>query len=164
MSLQFVHPSREDAWDMTRNEKICLMFLMNAASALEDAKETLADRMKRIDGGPELMQTVADGCLKLLTEVRMTIPDRQRTSLANTAKDYEMRMVPKFTPSTTNVVVQKEDFRQLVDAAQIKCRECADTNDESRRCELFRLLQIAIPLDTYDSTFLCPYNMAKWEN
>jgi len=164
MAEQFVHPSREDAWDMTRREKSSLIFLMNATSAWVEAKDDLAERLTHIDGGPELMQTLVDGLIKLLTEIRMTIPVRQRTSLANTAKDYEMRMVPKMTPSKTNVVVEKEDFRELVNAAQVKCTECAELNENKKTCELFRLLQVVLPLDAYDTTFLCPYNRAEWEN
>ena len=164
MSQQFLNPSREDAKDMTRMEKACLTFLMNAASALMEAKDDLAERLKMIDGGQELMDTVADGAMKLLTEVRMTIPERQRTSLANTAKDYEMRLIPKMTPSKTCVVVQKEDFRSLVDAAQVKCSDCTELNENCGNCDLFRLLQTVLPLDAYDTTFLCPYNRAEWEN
>ena len=164
MKELFVHPTRPDAKDMTRDEKACLTFLMNAASALMDAQGDLAERLKMIDGGPELMKTVAEGSVKLLTELRMTIPERQRTSLANTAKDYEMRLVPKMTPSKICVIVQKEDFRELVNAAQVQCRECAELNEDCGKCKLFRLLQVILPLDSYDTTFLCPYNMAEWEN
>jgi len=164
MSRQFVNPSRSDAKDLTRREKACLTFLMNAASALMEAKDDLSDRLTMIDGGQELMDTVANGAVKLLTEVRMTIPERQRTSLANTAKDYEMRLVPKMTPSKTCVVVQKEDFRHMVDAAQVKCRDCTEMNEDCHKCELFQLLQVVLPLEAYDTTFLCPYNTAEWEN
>lgn len=164
MKEQFVHPSRADAKDMTRNEKACLTFLMNATSALVEAQDDLAERLKMIDGGTELMRTVAEGSVKLLTELRMTIPERQRTSLANTAKDYEMRLVPKMTPSKVCVVMQKEDFRELVNAAQVQCKDCAELNEDCGKCKLFRLLQIVLPLDSYDTTFLCPYNMAEWEN
>lgn len=162
--MKFVHPSREDAWDLNRKEKTCLMFLMNAASSLVEAKTDLADRLKHIDGGAELMEQVADGSVKLLTEVRKTIPERQRTSLANTVTDYEMRLVPRLTPSKTNVVVAKEDFRSLVDAAQTKCQDCTELNEDCGKCDLFRLLQVVLPLDAYDTTFLCPYNRAEWEN
>ena len=161
---RFVNPSRADAWDMTRTEKCSLTYLANAASTLVDAKKDLADRLGRIEGGTERMNMLADECVKLLTEVRMTIPERQRTSLSNTVKDFEMRMVPKMTPSKTNVIVEKEDFRSLVDAAQYRCKNCADLNAESRNCDLFRLLQVILPLEGYDSTILCPYNRAEWEN
>ena len=164
MGQKFVYPSREDARDLTRNEKSSLTHLMNATSSLNEAKDDLAERLKMIDGGPELMDQLAAGSVKLLTEIRMTIPERQRNSLANTAKDYEMRLVPKFTPSTTNVIVPKEEFRNLVDAAQVKCVDCMEPNENKHRCELFKLLQVVLPLEAYDTTFLCPYNRAEWEN
>ena len=164
MSSHFVNPSRPDAKDMTRPEKAALTFLMNVASAFADAREDLRDRLQMIEGGQELMDTIADGSIKLLTEIRMTIPEKQRTSLANTAKDYEMRLVPKMTPSKTCVVVQKEDFRSLVDAAQARCNLCTDMNEDKEKCSLFQLLKIVLPLDAYDTTLLCPYNRAEWEN
>ena len=160
----FVHPSRDDAWDLTRNEKSSLMFLMNAASAWNEAKIDLESRASKIDGGMELLNRIAEDSVKLLTELRMTVPERQRNSLANTAQDYEMRLVPKFTPSSHNVLLQKEDFRALVDAAQEKCGNCAEMNEDSCKCKLFNLLQVVLPLDDYHTTFLCPYNRAEWEN
>lgn len=162
--MRFENPSRPDAWDMTRTEKTSLTFLMNAAASLNEAKEDLAERLKKIDGGPELMDQLAEGSIKLLNEVRMTIPERQRQSLANTACDYEMRLVPKMTPRTTNVIVQKEEFRSLVDAAQVRCTSCAEMNENKGQCDLFRLLQVVLPLEAYDTTLLCPYNRAEWEN
>ena len=161
---RFTHPSRPDAKDLTRPEKISLTFMMNAVSALMEAKDDLRERLKMIDGGQELMDTIADGSLKLLTELRMTIPERQRRSLANTANDYEMRLVPKATPHSVCAIVQKEDFRALVDAAQAKCMDCMELNEDCGKCELFRLLQVVVPLEAYDTTILCPYNKAEWEN
>ena len=160
----FVHPSRADAWDMTRNEKISLMFLMNTVSALQEAKKDLAARLTQIEHGEERMAALAKESMDLLTEIRQTVPERQRNSLANTATDYEMRLLPKMTPRKTSVVVEKEDFRQLVDAAQTQCRECTEDNEACRQCKLYQLLTVVLPLDRYDGTFLCPYNMAEWSN
>ena len=164
MVERFVVPSREDAWDITRNEKIALMFLMNATSAIQDSVSDLAKRLEKIDGGEQMMKELAELSVKLLTEIRRTIPEDQRASLNNVSKDMEMRLVPKMTPSKTTVLVQKEDFRALVDAAQVKCRECADDSEQCKGCGLFKLLKVVVPLETYEGTFLCPYNMAGWAN
>ncbi len=164
MAVKFVVPSRDDAWDVTRQEKMSILFLMNTVSAMMDSRDELKDRVSRIDGGAELMDTMVDSSEKLLTEIRRTIPEDQRVSINNISKDMEMRMVPKMTPTKTTVMVQKEEFRQLVDAAQVKCRDCAEDNVQCRECGLFRLLKVVLPLDSYDGTFLCPYNMAGWEN
>jgi len=164
--MKFTIPSRADAWDMTRREKAALTFLMNLTSSLVDAQDDLADRLTKIDGGSELMKQLADGSVKLLTEVRRTIPEKQRTSLANTAADMEMRLQPKMTPSKTCVVMQKEDFRTLVDSAQTACTECVRDSEECRECKLFNLLVTVLPLDSYDGTSLCPYSklIHQWEN
>jgi len=164
MAQRFVIPSREDAWDVTRQEKMSILFLMNTVSSMMDSREELKDRTSRIDGGAELMDTMVESADKLLMELRRTIPEDQRVSINNISKDMEMRMVPKMTPSKTTVLVQKEDFRQLVDAAQVKCRECTDDSEQCKACGLFRLLKVVVPLERYDGTFLCPYNMAGWEN
>lgn len=164
MAERFVVPSREDAWDITRNEKVAMMFLMNATSAIQDSVDDLKKRLEKIEDGEQMMKDLAELSVKVLTEIRRTIPEDQRASLNNVSKDMEMRLVPKMTPSKTTVVVQKEDFRQLVDAAQVKCRECTDDSDQSMKCGLCKLLKVVVPLETYDGTFLCPYNMAGWEN
>lgn len=160
----FARPSREDAWDLTRNEKSAMLFLMNTVSELAEAKDKLAYRISKVDGGTETIDRLVTDSMELLERVRETIPERQRISLVNTAKDYQIRLIPKFTPSTHNVVVMKEDFRQLVDAAQIKCRECVDDYKECRKCKLFKLLTVILPLEAYDVTSLCPYNLAEWAN
>ena len=164
MNQQFKNPSRSDAVGLTRQEKTSLMFLMNLVSSLIFAKEDLSDRLNMIENGHELMDMISDGSMKLLTEIRMTIPEKQRASISNVAKDYEMRLVPKMTPSKISVVVDKEDFRCLVDAAQVKCQDCTELNEDCWKCNLFQLLQNVIPLEAYDTTFLCPYNRAEWEN
>lgn len=164
MMRNFAIPSRDDAWLMTRREKCCLTFLMNTASSLMESKDDLADRLEKIENGKERMESLATESLNLLNDIRSTIPEKQRNSLANTAEDYEMRLVPKFTPKKTSVVVCGEDFKTLVDAAQTKCASCAELNEECHECKLFQLLTTILPLDRYDTTMLCPYNMARWED
>ena len=161
---QFSIPSRDDAWPVTRTEKMSVLFLMNTVSAMMDSRDELKDRVSKIDGGPEMMDTMVTVSEKLLTEIRQTIPTDQRHNINNVSKDMEMRMVPKATPSKTTVLVQKEEFRTLVDAAQEKCRECTETNEDSRKCKLCQLLMVILPMDSYDIGFLCPYNARDWEN
>ena len=78
---QFVNPSREDAWDVTRNEKLSILFLMNTVSAMMDSRDELKDRVSRIEGGPGMMNTMCETAEKLLTEIRMTIPTAQRHNI-----------------------------------------------------------------------------------
>lgn len=158
---QFMYPSRPDARPMNYDEKTCLLHLTNQTTLLVDAQADLAERMKMIEGGPEMLKTVAEVSEKLLTEVRKTIPEKQRRTLNNVNLDYEMRLVPKMTPTSGKVLVHEDDFRQLVDAARHKCTDCADTPEEAQKCKLYQLFLNILPLERYD-TILCPYNEAEW--
>ena len=162
--INFAKPSRTDARELTRNEKMLVTYLTNTVSALSETKDGLYERVGMIDGGQEMLDRLVTDSLRLLDMVRETIPERQRRSLARTAADYEIRLTPKFTPMSHNVVVEKEDFRKMIDAAQVRCRECVDDCDECKKCDLYQLLTVVIPLDSYDGTMLCPYNMAEWAN
>ena len=162
--MNFVYPTREDAVDLNRREKTCLLFLMNTVSTLIDSKTDLAKRLEMVENGPERMAFLADDSIRILNEIRQTIPEKQRANLMATATDYEMRLVPKATPSKTSVVLQKEELRTLIDAAQIKCMDCTDTFEESAKCNLCKLLKTHLPMDTYEGTYLCPYNGREWGN
>lgn len=159
----FVYPSRPDAWDITRQEKMALTFLTSTVSALMDAKADLKDRLEKL-GLVEKLDALAAEAMDLLTEVRTTIPEKQRVNLMNTSRDYEMRLMPKMTPTKTNVVLQKEEMRTLVDAAQVKCLDCTETFEDSTKCNLCALLKTILPMDSYGGTYLCPYNGREWGN
>ena len=99
-----------------------------------------------------------------LNELRLTVPVEQRIHLQNTAQEYEVRMTPKATPSRNNVVMQGNEFKELVDLARVKCVDCMESDTECRKCKLFNLLTILLPLDNYHDGMLCPYNMGEWAN
>lgn len=161
---RFAIPSREDAWNLNRNEKMCVVYLTNVLSMLEFAKEDLKSRLEKIEGGEQGLEELTKGGLKLLEEVRKTIPERQRLSLMHTATDYEMRLVPKYTPQKDAVLISKKEMKELVNAAQAKCRDCIDDSDDAKKCGLYMLLCDILPLEKYEDRGLCPYNMSTWEN
>ena len=162
--IKFEIPSREDAWNLNRAEKVSVMFLTHTISVLEFAREDLKKRIEKIDGGEEMLDKLLKDGYRLLEEVRRTIPEKQRVSLMHTSSDYEMRMVPKLTPHKDAVVVSKESMRQLVDAAQIKCTDCVEDSEGAKKCALYETLCDIIPLESYGDRVLCPYNMAVWRD
>jgi len=159
-----LEPSRDDAVRMTRNEKMSMILFAHCASVLEDLRVDFADRLRMIDNGSKRMLELAEGTNKLLHDVRMTIPMEQRRNLQNTCMDYEMRTVPKHTPSETNVVMGKEEFREIVDFAREKCKECTLDDEECAGCGLYKVLTGVLPLDDYHHQYLCPYNLGRWGN
>lgn len=164
MQQKFTIPSRPDAENLTKNEKRAFMFLANLTGTLLDAKDDLKERVKMLEDGERRLNDLADESLRLLNDIRTTIPQRQRNSLNNTALDYEYRLVPKFTPSSKSIVVSKEDFRQLVDSAQYRCKTCIEDSESAKKCKLYEILTNTVPLENYPDMGLCPYNLAEWKN
>lgn len=159
-----VDPSREDAVRMRRVEKDAILHLMHAATILDEAQNDLKDRLGMIDSGADRMRQISQDTDELMHDIRLTIPDEQRRGLENIASDVVVRLVPKATPHITQVVMDKEEFRTLVDSARVRCRECAEDDVGCEQCDLYRLLTSILPLDDYHSTYMCPYNLGKWRN
>lgn len=157
-------PSREDAVRLTRTEKMAMLSLAHAATVLEDLGTELKGRLGMVRQGEDRLHILSGGADELLNDLRLTVPENQRMHLQNTAMDYECRIVPKATPGTTNVIMEKEEFRALIDWARLKCRECAEDDEECRKCGLYMLLTSVLPLDDYHNGMLCPYNLGEWAN
>ena len=164
ITKEMLSPSRDDAVRLNRTEKMGMITLAYIATVLEDMPEDLKDRLCMVQGAPETMHDLSKETDWLLNELRKTIPVEQRMNLQNTAQEYEIRLVPKATPSRTNVVMQKEEFRELVDHARAKCVDCMESDEECVNCKLFKLLAVLLPLDDYHNGMLCPYNMGEWAN
>ena len=161
---KLLDPSRPDAVRLRRDEKLAMFHLMYAATTLEDLRKDLLERLGMIDHGEDRMENASMCVDELLNDLRVTVPENQRINLQHTSEDYEVRLVPKQTPGNLNVIVTKEEFRQLVDCARAKCRECVLDDGECEECELYRLLTSILPLDDYHSMNLCPYNLGEWKN
>ena len=164
ITKEMLSPSRDDAERLKRSEKMAMILLAYVSSVLEDMPRDLADRLKMIPEGEERMKALAEVSDSLLNDLRPTIPIDQRMHLQNTAQDYEVRLSPKASPFKTNVIMQKDEFKDLVDYARTKCRDCMDNDEECKKCGLFKLLTVILPLDSYHDGMLCPYNLGEWAN
>lgn len=148
---------------MTRTERTDLIILICIETMLTDCAESLSGR---VGNKPEWDNAIltARGCIKLMVDsVLATMNAEQLEHLKKTSRDYEMRLKPKLTPIDSNMVVDKETMRTLIDAAQYKCTDCFKSDRESRGCKLQKLLSVLIPMKKYDSG-LCVFNNREWEN
>ena len=161
---QFANHSRPDAVRLTRTEKMAMILLAHAATSLDDLQTELADRLVTVENGPDRLKEISRKTDQLLNDLRETVPENQRIHLQNTAMDYEMRLAPKAQPNTTNVIMEKEEFRGLVDCARARCRECTEDDSTCTECTLYNLLTSVLPLEDYHDGMLCPYNLAAWGN
>ena len=162
ITREMLSPSRDDAVRINRSEKMGMIVLAYACTILEDLKTELKDRLGMIEDGDGRMAEVSEKADAILNDLRVTIPVNQRMHLQNTAQEYEIRLSPKMTPFKTNVVMQKDEFKELVDYARTKCRDCAEDDKACEKCGLYQLLTVVLPLEDYHDTFLCPYNLGEW--
>ena len=146
---------------LTRTETHCVQWLMNAMSSFRYAADDLKDRLALVPDGAERLRAMNTEASDLLTDIAGTIPDKQRRHLINVAKDMEVRLVPKLTQKTVTVVLSKEEGMELVDAAQVRCRECTEFNEDSQKCHLRKLLEVIVPLEDYGG-LICPYSKSEW--
>ena len=163
ITKKILEPSRYDAVRLTRSEKLSMIVLCYVATCLDDLQKEIPDRLGMVENGQERMKELADKSDALLNDVRLTIPMNQRMNLQNTANDFEMRLAPKLKPETTNVLMTKNEFKELVDIARTKCRDCTEDDMTCEKCRLYKLLTAILPLEDY-SGMLCPYNMGEWGN
>ena len=164
ITREMLSPSREDAVRLTRSEKMAMITLAYVATVLEELQDELKDRLGMVSAGTDMLFDASQYANRLLNELRMTIPIEQRMNLQNTAQEYEVRLVPKATPSKTSVVMQKDEFKELVDLARVKCMDCMENDEACVKCRLYKLLTVLLPLDDYHDGMLCPYNMGEWSN
>lgn len=149
---------------MKRSEYEALRCLLGAVSYTAHANDDLKDRVLMIPHGKRRMAMVLGGIRALANDLIGTIPVGQCKQIRNTMKDMDMRMVPKLSAMSQNVILEKDIAKGLVDAAMEKCKTCVESPEESLKCPLYKLLESFLPLDTYDNGMLCPYSTSKWED
>lgn len=159
---RLLHPSREDAERLTRNEKTAVIAMAYAATILEDTRKDLKERLGMVRQGAERLEILSGDVDLLLTDIRETIPVKQRMGLQNIAKDFKMVLTPKATPEKTSVIMKCDEFRELVDFARAKCRECVEDDESCEKCGLYQLLTSILPMEDYHYSMLCPYNLGEW--
>ena len=149
---------------LTKTEMHSVQWLLNAVSTLRYAETDLKKRLECVPSGNQRLRLAIGQLGSLLRDVLGTVSDRQRRQIRNTAQDMEVRLVPKLTAQKASIVLDEETARELVDAAQAKCRwECVPDFEGDRKCDLCKILEAVVPLENYDSVS-CPYWRAEWED
>ena len=148
---------------LVRNEPLAVRLILAALSCMASAEDDLHDRLAQVPDGQDRLHTLTAQFRELCDDIACTINRNQCRHIYNTMKDFEMRLVPKLTPATTNIIMDKETGKALIDCARWKCHECAEDSVQCRTCTLYKLLEATTPLDDYDG-LICPYALREWAN
>lgn len=162
LSPKRVWLDEKDCERLKRTEFEALRALLAAVSYTASANDDLKDRMECIPYGRERMSMVLGGLRALADDIIGTIPRGQAQQIGNTMKDMELRMVPKLTSMSQNIILDKTIAQGLYDAAMEKCHGCVEDAQGCRKCALYKVLESTLPLRHYDG-LICPYSISEWE-
>lgn len=164
ISPKRVWMDEEDCERLCRSEFEAMRCLFGAVSYAAHANADLQERLKCLDRGKQRMAMVLGALKALADDLTGTVPRGQCKQLRNTMLDMDMRMVPKMTSMSQNVIIEKDLAKGLVDAAMEKCHGCVEGPEEGRKCPIYKVLEGFLPLDSYENGMLCPYSLSEWKD
>lgn len=152
-----------DCERLNRIEMQAVRMMLAALSVATYAKEDLHDRLECVPSGNQRMRLAVGALRAICDDLVGTISRGQCKQIYGTLRDFEMRLLPKLTPGSTNIIMTKEQGKDLLDCARWKCQSCVEDGEACRQCRLYQLLEATTPMDNYGDGLVCPYSMAEWE-
>ena len=154
----------KDCVRLTRTEFEAVRYMLGAVNYLAKAKDVMIGGpcLKRIPHGDARMRMTLGGLKSIIDDILGTVTVKQCMQLSNTMADMEMRMVPKMTPMTTNVVMEESIAKELIDLARVACKDCTRDGKTCLQCALYPNMEAIVPLDDYGAGTMCPYALTDW--
>ena len=163
MKKTFYQLPEEDCERLKRSEMQALRWSLAAVNSVAYAQEDLAERLECIPQGKVRWRLMLGHLRACLNDIIGTVPRKQCATIKNTMNDMELRMVPKYSPTSQKVVLNAEDLSYLVAHAKKDiCSVCILTDDECRECELYKILEAIAPREDWGSKTVCPYLTEEW--
>lgn len=148
---------------LNRHQMQALRWLIGVLHIVAVAPEDLGDRLDCIPNGRRRYRLMHGQLNAIVNDLIGTITLQQAKQINNTIHDMTMQMVPKGTPVSHKVVVETDDLARLIAYAQKeKCSACIATDDDARRCDLYKTLEAIAPRPDYGSGTMCPYMDESW--
>lgn len=129
-------------------------------SEMLNVKEDLNRRLQMIEGQDKINKIIKDSS-ELFEDILDTVPAAQKRNLRNTFTDYKIALVPLLQPDSTNIIMQRDIAKELVDVAMAKCVGCVEDDKSCKKCRLYKLLEVLTTPSHYE-TLLCPFSLAEW--
>ena len=149
---------------LVRHEMDDIRMLLAGLMTIGYSREGLQQVFDMVPGGHERFNQVLAPLEDFCADVVGVINKKQCLHIHNTMKDFEMRLVPKLTPLSLNVIMTAEEVKQLIECARWQCKDCVEDAESCQKCKLYQLLTGFIPLDDDGERFVCPYGDAEWKD
>ena len=153
----------KDCERLKRTEMIGMRMLLAHLSSATYFQEDLKDRLECIPDGNRRLRLAIGGLRAICDDLIGTITRSQAKQIYGTMKDYDLRLVPKMTPGSVNIILTKEQGKALMDLAREKCTGCVEDGESCRECRLYQILESTTPMDDYGDGLICPYSLAVWK-
>jgi len=153
----------EDCERLNRVEMQAVRMMLAALSTAAYAKDDLKERLECVPDGNKRFRLALGGLRAVCDDVIGTVSRSQCKQIYGTMRDFEMRLLPKLTPGTTNIIMTKDQGKDLLECARWKCYNCVEDGEACRQCKQYKLLEATTPMDNYGDGLICPYALAKWE-
>ena len=148
---------------LRRSEMTALKMLYTLLAITAEAKDDLWDRLQHVPHGRWMLASAFGMLGRVCKDVRDTATKEQKKQMNDTLLNYKVQVVPKATPLSDNVVITKQQAYSLVNIAKDRCRECTENGFSCRKCELYKFLEAADPLEDYGNDLMCPYALREWK-
>ena len=153
----------KDCERMNRRELLAMKWMIAMNCTAYTNERDLAKRLESVPYGRQRMRMTIGGFRAIVDDLIGTLTTDQARVLQNTMHDYDVRLVPKGTPQTSLVMMEKQEVQKLVDCAREKCKGCVEDGEGCRKCQLYQVLEVSSPLDDYGDGLVCPYSLADWD-
>lgn len=153
----------EDCERLKRTELVAVKMLLAHLSTAKYAQEDLAHRLECIPDGKARMRLAVGGLSAVCDDLIGTVSREQAKQIYGTMRDYDLRLVPKATPGTANIILTREQGVDLMNIARDRCKACVEDGNSCRTCRLYQILEATTPLEDYGTDLMCPYSLAEWE-
>ena len=148
---------------LRRTEMNALRMLLAHLSSAQYFVEDMQDRLKCIPDGNRRIRMAVGLMRAVCDDLCGTVTRAQAKQIYGTMKDCDLRIVPKLSPGSVNVILTKEEGKDLMDMARDRCHNCVEDGNSCRECRLYQILEATTPMQDYGDGLLCPYSLAQWE-
>lgn len=165
MKKTFYQLPPEQCERLRASEMAAMRWLTAAVHIVAEAQDDLATRLECIPNGKSRYRLMRGHLRAIVNDICGTMPEKQKNQIVNMTRDMELRMVPRYSPGTARMILNKEEANYLVDHAKADvCSACILNGEECRTCEMYQMLEAITPLEDWGDSTMCPYNRKDWKD
>lgn len=150
---------------MTSKEIMVTELLGSVVAMLKHNERYVEDRLKTIENGAEMWETVLKTADRLERELEYTGTDGNRKQIAGilTHGRFKVELMPVASQDNMLCVRESAMMELLRCSLKEKCSMCLNDCREAEKCRLYRAVVDVMPPPSFD-VIGCPYRYIDWDD